>query len=328
MSIEASAKKKENLQERRESLANALHSFNLDYASKNYGSSLKILGPIIDSLATATAAEAIRNGSPSLFVSLKIALQGIEIENCKAGLIGKVLNSATKGILDLIENVYLTKEDIGSRQLFKWIFQALILATISITWKLDHFNKLGPSSEFNELGDRQNELFGLELAILLILKTGIIQLIVKDTAKSCGANAIQQESIAKLTKALILILVILTAAKGKSQSMKMLVLDLKDHLIEGLEDIQNFINEAIEKEKAGHQATTLSICIQQAIASLNNEDLDTLNKAYAGALEVIQADPKLMDEDIEKVTQFAELIDNAFIQGSLELHPATTSLMI
>lgn len=325
MDINATEKKKE-LRERREHLAQALNTIKREYDSKSYGESLRIVGPLLDALATATAAQVIKNGSSSLLISLRIALQGIESEKSKGGIIGKVLSSATKGVIDLVIGTYLTKEDVGSKQLLQLISQALILATISATWKLEQFNfSNGPVSG---LEGKRKQLFGFELVLLLILRSGMIELIAKSIAEACGAHNQQQESIAKLMKALILILTLLTAAKGSQATLKTLTLDLKDYLIEGLIDIQNFINNAAEAGKTGEQASAISIFVQQAIASLYEEDFDTLQQAYTETLQTIQANPEQMDADIAEITKFAEIIYNAFTQGSLDLTRMTTSLMI
>lgn len=287
------------------------------------------MGPLIDSLATATAAQVIRNGSSSLLLSLRIALQGIETEKCSAGVIGRVLNSPIKGVINLVTENYLTKEDVGSQQLFQLMSQALVLATISIVWKLEQFNlSYGPRSGLDEVEDQRKQIFGFELILLLILKTGIIELIIKSIAEACGANSQQQVSIARFMKGLILILALLTAANGNQETLKTLALDLKDYLIEGLEDIQTFLNIASEAEKTSDTSSAINIFIQQALASLHDEDFDTLQQAYAEALEMIEANPELMDDDISQVTMFAEVINNALTRGSVELSRTTASLMI
>ena len=320
--------KKKELQERREHLAHSLDKMKREFASKNHGDRLTIFGPIIDSLATAVAAQVMRKGSSSLLLSLRIALQGIESEKCKGGVIGKVLSSATKGVVDLVIKTSLANEDMGSREFFQLITQALTLITISVIWKIEQFNLYQPGLQIDEAEDKRKHLFGFELMLLLILSTGVIEIIVKNVAASCGANTQQQDAIARLMKALILILALLTGAKGNQATLKVLVLDLKDYLMKGLEDIQNFINITAETEKSGEAASAINIFIQQALASLQEEDFDTVQQAYAGALEVIQATPLLMDADIEKVTEFAKIINRA-LEGSREFSSRTTaSLMI
>jgi len=330
MKSQMDAKIKEDLKERREYLAKALNTIKEDYTGKNYGESLRIAGPIIDSLATATAARFIRNGSSSLLLSLKIALQGIESENSQAGVIGKVLNSIIKGVVGLTIGTSLEKEDIGSQKLFEAIVQALVLATISIIWKLNQYNlAYKPGLEFDEAENQRLQVFGFELILLLILRSGIIELIVKDVAATCGAKEEKQMQIAQWIKGLVLILALLTAGKGSQLTLKTLVSDLKDYLTEGLENIQTFLNEAMEAEKTDDQAIAISIFLQQAIASLEEEDFDTLQQAYSGALEVIQANPQMMNNDIEKVVEFAKTLFQAFEQASsVELSRTTASLMI
>ncbi len=324
------SKKNEEFKERREYLAKALNSAKLDYYSKYVGNSLTILGPLINSLATATAAQAIRNGSSSLLLSLKMALQGIESEKCSAGVIGRVLSSSIDKITDLIIGTYLTKEDIGSKELFKLTLQALVLATISISWKFEQIDLINNTElKLDENENDRMKTFGFELILLLTLNTGIIQIVIKNIAAACGASELGQESIAKLIKGLVLILAILTGANRKQITLKMLVLDLKDYLIEGLEDIQTFVNKAGEADQISGQVTAISIFIQQAIASLQEEDFETLQQAYYGALDIVQANSKLMEEDIEQVTEFAAIISNAIARGSLEFSRTTTaSLMI
>lgn len=325
MNIKVASEQEKELKIRREYLANALNNIKHDYSSKNHGDSLTILGPIIEALATASSAQVLRSGSPSLLMSLRIALQGIESENSEAGVIGKVLSAVIKGVNDLVIESYLAKEDVGSKQFFQLIAQAFVLITVSVAWKLEQFDvKKEPST----LEEQKKEIFGFELILLLILRTRIIPLIVKNIVATCGANGSQQDSIAKFMKALALFLILLTAAKGNSGTLKILVLDLKDYLIEGLEDIQSFLDKTAEAAKANDKIASVGIFLQQALASLYDEDFDTLQLAYAGALEMIQATPKLMDEDIERITKFAEVINKAFTQGPLDLNQTTASLMI
>ena len=132
MMDKATLEKKKELQKRREHLASALEGIKNDYTAKNYGEALKIVGPLINSMAAATSAQAIRRGSPSLLLGLKIALIGIESEKSQAGVIGKTLSTIEKGVADLVIGTYLAKEDVGSREFFKLLSQALMLASISI----------------------------------------------------------------------------------------------------------------------------------------------------------------------------------------------------
>lgn len=321
--------KKKKLTERREHLAKTLDIIKNDYSSKNHGDALTIIGPLIDSLATATAAQVIKDGSAPLLLSLRIALQGIESESSKAGVIGKILNTATKGVTDLVIDAYLAKVDVGSKQLFQKLIEVLILCTISVCWYLNQFNlAYGASTGIDEAEDKRKKIFGFELMLLMLLRTGIVQLIVKNAVAACGADDQQQESIAKLMKAILLILALLTTAKGERATLKVLVLDLKNDLIEGLEDIQTFMNKAAEAEKTGENASATSIFVQQAIASLHEDDFDTLVQAYTGALEVIQGKPELLDDEIANVISFAQIIFNAMTQGPLEMNRTTASLMI
>ncbi len=319
---------KNELRERREFLANALQTMKIDYAGKNHGDSLLILGPLIDSLATASAAQVLKNGSQSLLFSLRIALQGIEIEKSSGGVIGKVLSDTTKGVVELINGIYLAKEDVGSREFFKLMAQALILTTISITWKLSQCNLVYGFVNESEDNDKGRKIFEFELILMMILKTGIIETLLTSLVEACGAPKNQQLEIAKFMKGLVLILILLTASKDDLAKLKLLTLDLKDDLIAGLQDLQIVINRAVESGKSGDKASSISIFIQQAIASLEDEDFDTLHSAYVSALEVIQANTKLMDQNIEEVSAFAETIYNAFTQGSMGLSRTTASLMI
>ena len=314
------------LQEKREWVANALNTVKMEYIKKNYGDSLKILGPLLDSLSTVTAAQILKNGSPTLLLSLRLALQGIETEKCSAGVIGPILNAATQGITNLVLSTYLEKENVGSKQFFTWLTQALILATISVFWKIAQFNLF--TKEADKVEEERRQSLSFEWVLILILKTEIVQTIIKAIAKTCGANVVQQESIVKLMMALVLILALLTAAQGHKPTLKMLVLDLKEYLNEALEDLQTFINKAIEAQKTGDKASAISICIQQALASLADEDFETLYKAYQGGLEVIQATPEQMNNDINQVKFFADTIFNAFIQGSTELNRKTTAALM
>src|SRR5262249_22153473 len=127
----------------------------------------------------------------------------------------------------------------------------------------------------------------------------------------------------------IIMLAILTAARGDVKVLKTLTLDLREYLIKGLMDIQAFVNKAIEVGKTGEKALNATIYIQQAIVSLKEDDFDTLFEAYKGALELIQGNSELIDEEIEDVIAFADIIYNAFEQGTMQsLSRTTTSLMI
>ena len=134
--------------------------------------------------------------------------------------------------------------------------------------------------------------------------------------------------MAKFLKALVFILALLTASKGEQAILKMLVLDLRDYLKTSLIDnIQAFINKMEEAGNKSQKSTAISIYLQQALASLQDEDFDTLQKAYQGMLDEIQALPELMEEDIQKVRVFSNVIYNAFSEGA-EMNQTTVSLMI
>lgn len=318
--------KNKEFQERREYLAKALNTAKNDYYHSYMGDSLTIVGPIIEALSTATAAQVIRQGSSSLLLSLKLALQGIELEKCSAGVIGKVLNTISNKVADCVVNSYLDKEDIGSKELFRLMCQVLILAVISIAWKLEQYHLTDESKLPDDYERDRLKTFEFELILLLILKTGLMQTVIESLTAACGANSFGQGIVTQFMTPLILFLALLTGAKKDQSILKMLVLDLKDYLIEGLENIQIFINKI---EEAGEKTSNITIFVQQAIASLQDEDFDTLREAYASALDIIDANAKLLDEDIEQVTKFAAIIFNAITQGSFELSQKTTaSLMI
>jgi hypothetical protein len=320
---------KNQWQERREYLAHALNALKDDYSRKAHGDALTIIGPLIDALATAAAANILNSGSSSLLLSLRIALIGIEKDKSQAGVIGKTLSRITKGIVDLVIRNDLEKENVGRHQLFEGICQVLLLATISIGWKLSEINLCqGPQTGDNKAEDQRQQLFGFELILLLILKTEILELIVKNAAAASGAKPQQQASIAKMMKSLMLFLALLTAAKGSKNALKTLALDLKEDLVEGLLDIQNFINQAVEAEKSGDKAAHLSLFIQQAIVSLQEEDFDTLLMAYEGALELIQATSASIETELEEVRKFGELLYNAWVFSPSQVSRSTATMMI
>lgn len=315
-------------QRRREYLAKYLNTIGRDYSSKTHGNDLTMLGPMIEALTTATAAKAIRQAAPSLLLGLKTALLGIESEKCAGGVIGKVLSSAVRDVTDSVESIFLAKEDVGSRQLFALLLQTLILATISVVWKLEQLNlSYAPNAQIDEVERLRKKVFDFELILLLILRTGIIELILKNAAETCGIPINQQDLMAKFLKALVFILALLTASKGQQAILKMLVLDLRDYLKTSLIDIQAFINKMEEAGNKSEKSTAISIYLQQALASLQDEDFDTLQKAYQGMLDEIQALPELMEEDIQKVRVFSNVIYNAFSEGA-EMNQTTVSLMI
>lgn len=328
--METDVEKMTEFQERRKHLASTLDAIKMDFEKKNYGGSLMILGPVIDALANATAAQILEKGTAPLLLSLRIALLGIESEKSSAGVLGKSLCTTANGISNLVVSSFLDKEDVGSRKLFKLLTQALVLVVISIAWKLEQFDfslRIKENEEEAEL--KEKNLFGFELMILLILRTEMIQTVVKNITEACGANKLQQESIAKLIKALILILALLTGAKGDQETLKKLTLDLKDYLKEGLRDIQEFLNTINEAVKIPESVTAISISLQQALESLEGDDFDILYKAYAESLQNIESSPESMQHEIEAVSEFAEILFNAFAHGALEVSQKTTaSLMI
>lgn len=327
MNLKNSTTAEEEIRIRKQRLAEAINDIKKDYTSKENSDIFKILGSVINSLAVASAAQVLKKGTPALLLSLQIALQGIEKEESEAGIIGSTLNKATKGVVELVIHTFLGREDIGSRNLFKLMMQGMMLASIAITWKLKQF-RLNSKSDANTESDQENKLFEFEMILLLILKSGIIQEIVKNVSSTCGANENQQEIIGNLMKALLLILMVLTAANGNEKYLRSLVVDLKDYLIEAMSDIQNFVNIAREAEKTGDTAPVMNIFIQQALSSLQDENFETTFQAYSAALAEVKATPEMMVSEIEEIENFAELIYNAFTRGSIDLSRMTATHMI
>lgn len=314
--------------EKKEQLADLLSSISKEYKGKYQGENLKILGAYIEALKTATEAEVIRNGASSLLISLRIAFQGIEKEKCKGGIIGWTLNSISKGVIDLIEKAYLRNEDSGSKYYFQLLIQALTIATISISHYLTQ-----PDIAYNDKSDLSIEglkakNFGLELMFLMLINTQIVEFFVKDMARACGINEQQVGIITKLISGLILILAVVSAAGGDKTILKSLVFDLKDYLARSLEDVEAFINKLNESEIIDEKISSITIYIQQGLSSLQNEDFEILERAYAGALMGIESSPEKLEEDIEAVKQFSGIIYNAFVQSPFTTSRTTTSLMI
>ncbi|MBS4165180.1 MULTISPECIES: hypothetical protein [unclassified Neochlamydia] len=317
--------KNSEIQKARKNLAHALEAVKESYNRKNHGKFLTILGPLISSLSAVTIAQTVKEAAPALLLSFKIALQGIEKEESSAGIIGKALTLSTQRLVDFFIRIHLLPEDQGNKQLLLMISRGLVLTTIALSWALTHFSftYTSPLKEKDEKEQQRKQSFGIELALILTLKTGICQKIVGSFVSACGATAKQQQALAALILPLLFILSLLTVSRGNKKLLEELFLHLKAELVEGLENLQTFLPSL-----AGEPESIIGLYIQQATASLKEEDFEHLYQAYTGVLESIDATPSQLNEEIEDIIYFAETIYTAFRSGSKEFSHTTVSQLI
>ena len=229
----------EALKERKDYLAKVLHQIKRDYKAKEKGESLKILKPILESLVLTSAADAIENATPSFLMSLRIALQGIALEDSPAGIIGVHLNTITKSIAGLVLNAPLSGNNAGTREFFIHLLYALEIAVIAALCCLEDAeikNQL-PNEDVSDPED----IFELELILMMVYRTGVIEALIKHMLISCGIKEEGLKVTTQFLKGCVTLLSILTAGRHDLNTIKTLCLDLKDYVRESLGDIQKFI---------------------------------------------------------------------------------------
>lgn len=315
MTDKAILEKNDTAKKGKEQIANRLNGLKKEYEGKEHGDLLKILGSLIDSLAIVTTADILQKGSSPLFLSLKIALKGIESEKSKAGLIGRVLSLVIREIESIIVESGLDKNEVRNKDYIIYVIQVLVLVTIGMT---QYFKKLNLAKGKDE-DNLKNQIFGLELIIIMILKTKLIDFVVQDIVEGCGIKEQNQLVVAKLIKAFVVILSLLTIAGNNHQVLKSLWIDLKEYLKIHLSDIETYL------ELKGRSLE--NIYIQDALVSLQDEDFDSLYQTYVNALEGLKAKPEDVSFEIEKIITGTEIVFNAFVEGNLA-NRSTTSLMI
>ena len=312
----------EALKERKDYLAKVLHQIKRDYKAKEKGESLKILKPILESLVLTSAADAIENATPSFLMSLRIALQGIALEDSPAGIIGVHLNTITKSIAGLVLNAPLSGNNAGTREFFIHLLYALEIAVIAALCCLEDAeikNQL-PNEDVSDPED----IFELELILMMVYRTGVIEALIKHMLISCGIKEEGLKVTTQLLKGCVTLLSILTAGRHDLNTIKTLCLDLKDYVRESLGDIQKFIASL---EQIDH-LSELSIYIQQAEITLLDEDMDALLTIYTEALGLIKSNPESIRAEIEKVVPFAQVIKRAFSSGWMNVNQATVAHLI
>jgi len=312
----------EALKERKDYLAKVLHQIKRDYKAKEKGESLKILKPILESLVLTSAADAIENAAPSFVMSLRIALQGIALEDSPAGIIGVHLNTITKSIAGLVLNAPLSGNNAGTREFFIHLLYALEIAVIAALCCLEDAeikNQL-PNEDVSDPED----IFELELILMMVYRTGVIEALIKHMLISCGIKEEGLKVTTQFLKGCVTLLSILTAGRHDLNTIKTLCLDLKDYVRESLGDIQKFIASL---EQIDH-LSELSIYIQQAEITLLDEDMDALLTIYTEALGLIKSNPESIRAEIEKVVPFAQVIKRAFSSGWMNVNQATVAHLI
>lgn len=311
---------------RKEYLATALHKINQGYSHQPKEGSLTIIYPLIESLAVATAALVMRHGAPSLLLSARIALIGIEKEKSQAGVLGKTLSKLAKGISNFIIETDLSKEDVGSQQLFEAFVQILMISSIAILWNMTQHPMTHELVEYEESEEQHYQAFGVELILVLIFRTRIISLLTKNALFACGFNEKQYEDVVKMMHALIIVLSLLTSAKTV-ELMQKFASNFKEDLIQGLEGALALIDRSQSTEKI-ENLSSIKLYIQQALANLQEENFELLYKTYEEVLELLQSNPKIMQDEMEEVFKFSKTLSDAFWQGAVNFNQVTASQMI
>lgn len=310
--------------ERKDYLAKVLHQIKRDYKAKEKGASLKILEPILESLVLTSAADVIENTTPSLLMSLRIALQGIALEESPAGVIGVHLNNITKSIAGLVVNAPLSGNNAGTREFFLYLLYALEIAVIAALCCLEETDIKNQLPVDDERDPEDPQLFELELILMMVYRTSVIETLIKHMLIACGIKEEGLKVTTQFLKGCVTLLSIFTAGRQDLKTMKTLCLGLKDYVRESLADIQKFIASL---EQTDH-LSELSIYMQQAEISLLDEDMDALLTIYTEALGLIKCNPESIRADIEKVEPFARIIKRAFSSGWMNVNQATVAHLI
>jgi hypothetical protein len=118
------------------------------------------------------------------------------------------------------------------------------------------------------------------------------------------------------------------ATKGKKDKSVSLLQEMKEHLKEDLDNTEKFINAGIlSGQIEGETAKGLNIALKQARLALDAEDYGGVIQACDRSLVPIGSSLEPLNEDLEQIQDFAELVRYAFGAG-LQLETKIVTGMI
>lgn len=291
-----------NVQELYDALAVAMANASSSYQNTSLGNNLQILAPILEALGLVSSANALENGSPSLLISLAIALTGISTAESSAGVIGNSLGTVLTSLIEGMTGTFIPNADQGSQQLFGALVTVTLLVLIGGA-ALVSANGLGTLPQGDEVDNHNNQLFTVEMAALLVGSSGILNQTFASIGAACGASESGKQVIADAMVATALVLMLLVAAGKNEKDLNTLLAGLSTPLSQALEGISTFLNEALASGTiSGNAAAGVTAYIQQAVIALQNGDFGNFTTALNAALALLGVTPETLQQDLQQIS--------------------------
>jgi hypothetical protein len=293
---------------KRELIAETLEKMLLQYKAKDYGESMQVIGALLEGISTAVQAKTIRTAAPSIVLSLKFALIGVEKEKSEAGVLGKSLNKVIDSASGLIINHYLKEADSGSRSFFRMLMKAFYIILVSA---FSYFKRLDLNENDESEDKESNQLFGFELITLMILSTEALDIVLKKLVEIAGIKEKDKKQVLGLIKAVSLFLIIWGYAKGENKIRTNLLIDLKKYLISDLKETQTVLNQVIGIEK-NEDLLLINNWVKRALNDLQEENSESFSQINDEVLAYLQTSELGLNEEFELLEGFSKVIEKAF----------------
>jgi hypothetical protein len=240
-------------------LAESLGKLSVQFQTVSLGDKLQSLGPLLATMALIADAGSLKTGAASLMLGLGIGLIGIDSSPNQGGMLSPSVRAALHSLAETLSSTVMPNGGNG-----RFLEQLLTVGLMGIA-SLDSLTKSERSG------------FTLELALSLLVGSGLLDTVSSGIAKAGGANERSLPQASALLSAISLLF--LTHVIGKDNSN--VGVTIAESLHATYADLLDEVGEFLTTQRAkgnitSSEASKVDIAIQKGRIALGQEDYDGL----------------------------------------------------
>lgn len=175
---------------------------------------------------------------------------------------------------------------------------------------------IGITPDRDEKAAAEAQEFSFELILHLLTGSEMLKTVFKTISRTVSASVETQEFIAEVLYLIGLVMILQTGSQGNEKKLKALFLSFKPALNKGIEQVQRFIGDCLNKGAIeGDVAERLSLYLHEAHLGLEREDVNSFYEAFTDAMKLTGVEPERLAGDLKNLQGYAELLKSVLTTG-------------
>ena len=291
------------------------------------GNEMQILGPLINSMATACSCFSLGFSSPSLLLGFSVATIGLNGSESNTGILGSAWETLIDALVNGFAEMHLSGiHNVGNQKIFENLTKTLFLGIATLSFLVVE-EGIGNSPVKDPKEKERLHSFSFEIALRFVLGSTLIKDLSQAIARTAATDNKTERLISEILEFTAIFTAILAASRENPEKALSFFNEFRTKLSDGINRIEEYLSESLANGTfEGKKADMLALFLQQAKMALNKDDLSSLFAAYEGIIGHFGISHEDMIKDLEEIKQFGLNIANAAMQTQAEKTTRTTGI--